>query len=256
MWVYRLKGTLEELDPLLPELFDRGARGLEERAGEVLAYFPAPLDLPFGGKWEELPDEDWLAAWKRDLKPVEAGPFVVLAPWHAWEGEGKRIVLEPGMAFGTGHHETTRMALAALGRYAHPGGKALDLGTGSGILAIGAALLGMEALGVDIDPLVLPQAEENARQNGVSPRFLWGSLEEALPHGPFDLLLANLYAELHQALAEGYRRALRPGGVALLTGILEAKAGGVEEALERAGFRVLEREGAGEWVLYAATPRL
>lgn len=255
MWVYRLKGKPEELEPLIPELFDRGSRGLEEREGEILAYFPAPVELPFGGEWQELPDEDWLEAWRRDLRPVQAGPFYVLAPWHE-VGEGIPLVIEPGMAFGTGHHETTRMALSALGRHARPGGKALDLGTGSGILAIGAALLGMEALGVDIDPTVLPQAEENARRNGVTPRFLLGSLEEALPHGPFDLLLANLYAELHQALAEGYKKALKPGGVALLTGILKAKAEGVEEALEGAGLRVLEREEAGEWVLYAAAPRL
>ncbi|WP_243029680.1 50S ribosomal protein L11 methyltransferase [Thermus altitudinis] len=251
MWVYRLKGTATELDPLVPELFHRGARGLEEREGEVWAYFPAPVDLPFGGVWEELPDEDWLAAWRRDLRPVRAGPFWVLAPWHSLEGQGIPLVIEPGMAFGTGHHETTRLALSALARHLRPGEKVLDLGTGSGILAIAAAKLGGEALGVDIDEAVLPQAEENARRNGVRVRFLQGSLEEALPYGPFDLLVANLFAELHQELAPRYRQALAPGGRLLLTGILAEKASWVKEAMAKAGPTFLEEEREGEWVLLA-----
>ncbi|GAA5335744.1 MULTISPECIES: 50S ribosomal protein L11 methyltransferase [Thermus] len=251
MWVYRLKGTPWELDPILPELFDRGARGLEEREGEVLAYFPAPLDLPYGGVWEEVPDEDWLSAWRRDLKPALAPPFVVLAPWHTWEGPEIPLVIEPGMAFGTGHHETTRLALMALARHLRPREKVLDLGTGSGILAIAAAKLGGEALGVDIDPSVLPQAEANARQNRVAVRFLEGSLTEALPFGPFDLVVANLFAELHQAFAPQYRAALAPGGRLLATGILREKAPMVREALVGAGFAPLEEVGEGEWVLLA-----
>lgn len=251
MWVYRLKGTVWELDPLIPELFDLGARGLEEREGEVWAFFPAPLSLPYGGEWVELPDEDWLAAWRRDLKPVWAGPFVVLAPWHPWEGEGIPLVIEPGMAFGTGHHETTRLALSALARHLRPGERVLDLGTGSGILAIAAAKLGGKALGVDIDETVLPQAEENARRNGAGVCFLPGSLEEALPHGPFDLLVANLFAELHRELAPLYPKALAPGGRLLLTGILLEKASLVKEAMAREGFSLLEEEREGEWVLLA-----
>ena len=163
MWVYRLKGTLEALDPILPGLFDGGARGLWEREGEVWAFFPAPVDLPYEGVWEEVGDEDWLEAWRRDLKPALAPPFVVLAPWHTWEGAEIPLVIEPGMAFGTGHHETTRLALKALARHLRPGDKVLDLGTGSGVLAIAAEKLGGKALGVDIDPMVLPQAEANAK---------------------------------------------------------------------------------------------
>ncbi|MEN2981448.1 MAG: 50S ribosomal protein L11 methyltransferase [Thermus sp.] len=251
MWVYRLKGTPADWEPWIPELFQRGARGLWEREGEVLAYFPAPQDLPFGGVWEEVPDEDWLEAWRRDLKPALAPPFVVLAPWHAWEGPEIPLVIEPGMAFGTGHHETTRLALRALARHLRPGERVLDLGTGSGILAIAAAKLGAEALGVDIDEAVLPLAEANAQGNGVAVRFQKGSLEEALPQGPFGLVVANLFAELHQAFAPLYPQALAPGGRLLLTGILREKLPLVREALAGRGLSLLEEEAEGEWALLA-----
>jgi len=253
MQVFRLKGDFRSLDPVLPLLFDHGARGLEEREGEVWAYFPERVGLPLEGEWLSLPHEDWLSAWKRDLSPVEAGPFLVLAPWHKPRPGLIPIFIEPGMAFGTGHHETTRLALRALGRCVRKGMRVLDLGTGSGILAIAAAKLGARALGVDIDPAVLPLARENARRNGVEVEFLEGSLEASEARAPFDLIVANLFAELHQALLPGYRAQLAPGGGLLLTGILHSKGAGVEEALRGAGFS-FQAEKEGEWVLYAAAP--
>ncbi|MGQ9735129.1 MAG: 50S ribosomal protein L11 methyltransferase [Thermaceae bacterium] len=251
MQVFRLKGDFQSLDPWIPFLFDWGARGLEEREGEVWAYFPQRVELPLEGEWLSLPDEDWLSAWKRDLRPVRAGPFWVMAPWHEAQPGLIPIVVEPGMAFGTGHHETTRLALRALARHLRPGMRVLDLGTGSGILAIAAAKLGGKALGVDIDPTVIPLAQENARKNGVEVGLKEGSLEDV--EGPFDLIVANLFAELHQAFAPVYPSRLAPGGVLLLTGILRSKAWGVAQALREAGFALTE-EAEGEWVLYAATP--
>jgi ribosomal protein L11 methyltransferase len=245
--VFCLKGDFATLDAYTPLLFELGARGLEEKPGEVWAYFPQRLELPLPGEWLELPDTDWLEAWRRDLKPVKAGPFVVLAPWHGWTGDELRIVLEPGMAFGTGHHETTRMALEALGERVGPGMRVLDLGTGSGILAIAAAKLGAEAEGVDIDAAVIPQALENARVNGVSPRLAEGTLESVA--GPYALVVANLYAELHARLASGYAKVLEPGGTLILTGILAERETPVREALEAEGFALQRRRQEGEWVL-------
>ncbi|MFN3390163.1 MAG: 50S ribosomal protein L11 methyltransferase [Meiothermus ruber] len=252
MHVFRLRGNFETLDIYSAALFELGARGLEEKPGEVWAYFPERIELPFPGEWQELPDTDWLEAYKRDLQPVRAGPFVVLAPWHTWEGPEKRIVIEPGMAFGTGHHETTRMALATLAERVEPGMRVLDLGTGSGILAIGAALLGAEALGIDIDPAVIPQATENARRNQVKVQFQVGSLDDIA--GPFDLVVANLYAELHAYFAQKYRGLFGVCGTLILTGILAEREGIVTSALEAAGFGLLARRQEGEWVCltYAA----
>ncbi|PZA06997.1 MULTISPECIES: 50S ribosomal protein L11 methyltransferase [unclassified Meiothermus] len=246
MHVFRLKGDFDTLDAYTPLLFDLGARGLEEKPGEVWAYFPQRLELPLPGEWLELPDTDWLEAWRRDLKPVRAGPFVVLAPWHEWVGDELRILLEPGMAFGTGHHETTRMALEALAQHVRPGMRVLDLGTGSGILAIAAQVLGAQAVGIDNDPAVIPQARDNAAANGVDPEFYVGTLEDA--QGSFDLIVANLYAELHAQLAPEYPKYLLPGGLMLMTGILRERESLVDGAMRAQGFESLHRRQEGEWM--------
>lgn len=246
MHVFRLKGDFATLDAYSVVLFDLGARGLEEKPGEVWAYFPDRTELPLPGEWAELPDTDWLEAWRRDLKPVKAGPFVVLAPWHTWEGDEKQIILEPGMAFGTGHHQTTRMALETLAKRVEPDMRVLDLGTGSGILAIGAAMLGADAIGVDIDQAVIPQAIENAALNGVYPKFEVGSLGDV--EGPFDIMVANLYAELHAYLASTYPEAFGLCGTLILTGILSDRESLVRQALEADQFGLLERRQEGEWV--------
>lgn len=260
MQVFRIKGSFTSLDEKVSALFELGARGLEEKSAEVWAYFPERLELALPGEWQELPDTDWLEAWKRDLQPVKAGPFVVLAPWHSWDGDELRIQLEPGMAFGTGHHQTTRMALGELAQQVKPGMRVLDLGTGSGILAIGAEMLGAEAVGLDIDAAVIPQAEDNARANGVSASFWVGGLD-SLPglsgaaQGPFDLLVANLYAELHLELAQEYTRILGICGTAILTGILVERGGLVKEAMLLAGFTLISERRDGDWLLQAYSKR-
>ncbi|WP_034383389.1 50S ribosomal protein L11 methyltransferase [Deinococcus sp. YIM 77859] len=274
MLVYHLPGTLDTREADLDLLWEAGATGLEERAGVIRAYFDARTELPAGvadGEWREEADQDWLAEFKRTLRPVRAGRVTIVPPWLREETEAGQLplVIEPGMAFGTGHHATTRLAvealsaldLAALGPEGQ-GARVLDVGTGSGVLAIAAALLGASfALGVDIDPVTIPVARENAESNGVPAqrvRFEEGTLGEApltLPEegvDAYDVVVANLYAELHDLLAGEYAAHLVPGGVLVLTGILTVKLPLVGAALRREGFGDIQETLEGEWALVTA----
>jgi len=274
MLVYRLPGTLDD-DHLTASLWDAGATGLEERQGMLRAYFDAqtPLeDSPdlAGGEWITEPDRDWQADWKLGLKPVPAGRVTVVPSWLADEvPDGQvRLIIEPGMAFGTGHHATTRMAIEALSDLDLKGQTVLDVGTGSGVLAMAASLLGAQsALGLDIDPLTIPVAFENAELNGFVPAkvglthpqggqldFAEGTLngEEYDEAERYGVLVANLYAELHDLLAGDYREAMQAGAPLILTGILEAKLPLVRAALEREGFGNVRERLDGEWALVTA----
>ncbi|CAM3166624.1 hypothetical protein DEDE109153_00675 [Deinococcus deserti] len=266
MLVYALPGTFETREDHLDLLWEAGATGLEERAGLIRAYFDTEVDLPAqirDGQWQNEADQDWLAAFKANLRPVRAGRVTIVPPWLRTEVESGQLplVIEPGMAFGTGHHATTRMAVEALGNLDLQGKRVLDVGTGSGVLAIAAALLGAaQAAGVDIDPITIPIARENAQENGVPEGrtvFVEGTLGDELPEQAgdeeFDVLVANLYAELHDLLAAEYVAHLRPGGPLVLTGILTSKLGMVQDALNREGFSGIQVREDGEWVLVTAS---
>lgn len=262
MLVYHLPGTLETREAHLDLLWEAGATGLEERAGVIRAYFDAQTDLPpqvQDGEWRQEADQDWLAEFKAKLRPVQAGRVTIVPPWLVAEVPAGQVglIIEPGMAFGTGHHATTRMAVEALGKLDLGGKTVLDVGTGSGVLAIAAALLGAgHAHGVDIDPITIPIAWENAGINGVPEgrvSFGEGSLGLGEPSElVYDVLVANLYAELHDLLVGEYAGALRPGGPLILTGILSGKLPLVRAALEREGFGDVQVREDGEWVLLTA----
>ncbi|ULH16408.1 50S ribosomal protein L11 methyltransferase [Deinococcus sp. KNUC1210] len=275
MLVYRLPGTLED-EELTALLWEAGATGLEERGGLLRAYFEE--EQPFtewpdlaGGEWLEEEDRDWQAEWKQSLRPVQAGRVTVVPGWLLHEVPPGQVplIIEPGMAFGTGHHATTRMAVEALSALDLEGQTVLDVGTGSGVLAMAASLLGAsEALGLDIDPLTIPVAFENAEANGFvkdAPglhhtatgrrlNFMEGTLdgEDIEDSGRYDVLVANLYAELHDLLAPDYRTSLRAGGPLILTGILEPRLPLVRAALEREGFLDVQERLDGEWALVTA----
>ncbi|PNY82603.1 50S ribosomal protein L11 methyltransferase [Deinococcus koreensis] len=263
MLVYHLPGTFETREAQLDLLWEAGATGLEERAGTIRVYFDDRADLApevSDGEWRQEADQDWLAEFKANLRPVHAGRVTIVPPWLTGEVPAGQValIIEPGMAFGTGHHATTRMAVEALGELELSGRTVLDVGTGSGVLAIAAALLGAgHARGLDIDPITIPIAWENAEINGVPQgrvSFAEGSLglDSDAPEPACDVLVANLYAELHDLLAGEYAVTLRPGGPLILTGILGSKLALVSEALEREGFSQLQVRQDGEWVLLTA----
>ena len=232
-------------------LWEFGCRGVVEDGEEVVGYFDHLIELPLEGRWLELADEDYLERYYRELEPITVGPLVV-APTHrqaTLTAGQKPLWIDPGMAFGTGHHETTRLALEALSLLDLAGSSLLDVGAGSGILAIAADLLGARtSQGIDIDPDTIPVARENAVLNRSRARFERGELDGSRSA---DVVVANLHAELHVELADAYASATLPGGILLVTGILADRTAMVERALGES-FELRGWTEAGEWRLLSA----
>lgn len=201
----------------------------------------APLQAMFPGAWsaprlQEVAPDDWAESWKQHFPVFRVGPLVVRPSWEAYAAQAQDVVLtlDPGMAFGTGTHATTRLCLEALvdALRARPQGTVLDVGTGSGILAIAAAALGAEqVLACDIDPEACRVARDNALANGVAERV--AITDEPLERlsGRYDVVLANILAEENVRLAKELVARLADHGVLILSGILKDK-----EALVRQGF--------------------
>ena len=206
-------------------------------------------------------EADWATAWKSHFPVLRIGRRIVIRPtWrrHRPGDDDLVLALDPGMAFGTGLHPTTRLCLAALERVADTGrmrrrgggpARVLDVGCGSGILAIAALRLGAaSALGVDVDPIAVEATRANARRNRVA-RVL-KTQEGSLPSGkpPFDLVLANLIASLLVRLAPELAAEVRPGGTLIASGIFRDREPDVVTALTAVGLAVVERAEEGDWV--------
>lgn len=206
-------------------------------------------------------EEDWATAWKAYFPVLRVGRRIVIRPtWrrHRREAEDVVIAMDPGMAFGTGLHPTTRLCLAALEPLADDGrltgSRVLDVGCGSGILAIAALRLGAaSALGVDTDPIAIESTDANARRNGLvrRTRARLGSLPSGEP--PFDVVLANLIAGVLVPLAPMLRDELTSGGTILASGIFIDREAEVRAAFEAAGLVVSRRLVEGDWVALEAT---
>ena len=228
----------------------------------------------FGLSFEKVVDEDWLQKWKERFDATRIGDKIIVAP--SWkvptvEVEDRVVIkIDPGMAFGTGTHETTRLCLEAIERYWR-GGRLLDVGTGTGILAIAAAKLrpGSRVVGIDVDPDAIEIARVNALVNEVtqSVEFLeaqTGDFSRARlqlrasgnggrgSDNAFDVVVANLTAEVIVDLIDALRACLVPDGVLILSGILTDLAADVEDALDDAGLETMERREAGEWCALVA----
>jgi ribosomal protein L11 methyltransferase len=209
-----------------------------------------------GGEVAVVPDQDWGEVWKRGLEPLVIGRAFVRPSWIAAEAPPgmAEIVLDPGMAFGTGTHPTTSLCLAALSDLlaARPGARVLDVGTGSGLLAIAAKKLGAgQVAGNDDDPIAVRVARENAALNGVDLDL--NERDVGAQRGPFDLVLANILANTLVELAPALAAQLAPGGVVLLSGILTPQEEEVRSAYLAAGLSPLpagDRRHA-EWSLLA-----
>lgn len=209
-------------------------------------------------EYRVIPEIGWSDAWRDLHHPLPIGErLVVLPPW-AETPAGARIpiTIEPGMAFGTGSHPTTRHCLEVLQTLVQPGDLVADLGCGSGILSIAAAKLGARrALAYDTDPLAVEAARENAGRNGVAQQLHieLGSLAElrahpALQHGLPRLLMANIYAgALEDLLEQGLAEAVQPSGEVVLSGILEEQAAELRRRAAAGGLRLLRELSGGDW---------
>ena len=232
-------------------------RRIEEGLWRLRLLYPMPEPVA-----RTVREEDWAHAWKRHYKPLRIGRRVLLTP--AWEEPealpGDVVVrLEPGMAFGTGLHPTTRLCVAALEKWVRPGDSFLDIGTGSGVLSLAAAKLGATPVwSTDIDPLAIRAAKENALRNGITlaPDGLHveqGSVP-AGQAGRFKVIAANILAEVLVGLFESayanvpLAEPLAPGGHLILSGILEERSEMVLSAAARYGLKEVERIQEADWV--------
>ena len=200
---------------------------------------------------EKMYEEDWANTWKQYYKPSKVGEKIVVKPiWEEYEEkEGELVVnLDPGMAFGTGTHETTRMCIQALEKYVKEESTVFDVGCGSGILAIAAAKLGAElAVGVDLDPVAVESSIENVGYNNLNNiEILHGNLVEVID-GKADIVVANILAEIICILTDDVKRVMKDGGVFITSGIIHDRVDMVCEKLEATGFEVIEKNRDGEW---------
>lgn len=209
---------------------------------------------------QNLQEEDWEESWKQYYQPIPIGEKLLIVPqWLSPENPEHRIpvVLDPGMIFGTGAHASTQMCLRALEQTIHGGERVIDLGSGSGILSIAALLLGaQEATGVDIDPKAEDIARENAALNGLTAptfRAVTGNvigdkaMMESLSEGGYDVVLANIVADVIIPLSAVVPHFLRPDGVFICSGILNTRLPEVERAIEAAGLTITQREMQEDW---------
>jgi ribosomal protein L11 methyltransferase len=223
-----------------------GAHGVWERPGEVVAWFDAPdVEVPDGGRWEVEPDRDWQAEWKADLRPVHAGRVAVVPSWLAAEHEPApdelTLVLDPGRAFGSGHHATTVLCLELLDELDLEGRTVADVGCGSGVLAIAAARRGARVVAVDVDEAAVEVTRENAARNQAALDVRHGSVE--VLDGPVDVLVANLLTDTVAQLAAALAAA---GAVLIVSGITAERRQVALDALRAAGAEledVRERDG-------------
>lgn len=238
----------------LPVDGTEGAR--QERIEEALWHLQA-FDLsPVGElRRQEVAEEDWANGWKEYFHPLKIGAIVIKPSWREWqESPGELIItLDPGMAFGTGLHPTTRLMLEALQKHVHADTTVLDLGSGSGILAIAAAKLGARVIASDVDSVAVEVAAGNVSANTMSHRISvrHGSLD-ILAGERVDLILANIIASVLITLARPLREALRPGAAVLASGIIQERLEEVCEAFRDAGLDVDDREHDEDWWLVVA----
>ncbi len=266
-------------DALIHRLTGMGCLGMvEQENSEVTAYFPETIDIKIVIQdltlmqallekahpsenlvftYMLIPEEDWNESWKKNFRPVDVGiRFTVLPPWEEKRKNRINLVIDPAMAFGTGHHETTRSCLELMDKYAPTADKDrfLDLGTGTGILGIAAVKLGYRSVtGIDTDRLAVEAAKKNIELNDAgSIDIREGSISDL--KDTYDFITANIISSVLVDLAPLLASHLKPHGLVVLSGILTGQDEEVIQAMTRAGLKLVERYLDGKWVSLVMSP--
>ncbi len=228
---------------------------IEEALWHLARLYPIPPP-----RFTPLQEIDWANAWKKNYTVLRVGRQMVIVPrWQEYDPrpEEKVITLDPGMAFGSGTHPSTRLCLVALEREITPGMDVLDLGTGSGILSIAAARCGAQSvLALDVDKVAVKVARENIATNGLEEvvRVEWGSLQRV--RGTYDLILVNILAEvICTLLDDGLVSVLRDGGRVIASGIVQEREDMVQQGFSTHGLTVIERYVEKDWVALVGAKR-
>lgn len=241
---------------------------IEPRVEELRTFDIDPGEVRY--ELKTVNEDDWANAWKQYFKPLRVSDRLTIKPtWEAYDpaSEDEKIIeLDPGMAFGTGTHPTTSLCLRALESVIKGGEEVIDVGTGSGILAIGAVQLGAKhVLALDLDPVAVSSARENTHLNGLEDRItikesdLLSVLNASDPtlgiQLPVKLVVANILAEIILLFIDDVYKALEPGGIYIASGIWKNKEEVVENALKAAGFDIAETCRDEDWLAFVARKR-
>ena len=279
MGYYEFTITLpdESRDALVQRISAAGCLGIIEHEKSIVAYFPdilgisriidelalcgtifedAGLEHVISFDYVFISERDWNESWKKKFEPIDAGEcFSILPPWEKRKEGRINLIMDPGMAFGTGHHETTRTCLMLIERFAGncTKGRFLDVGTGTGILAIAASMLGFRhVLGLDIDPLAIYASQRNIKLNNLENIVIRdGTVTPAF--GTFDFIAANLMSEILIRIAPDLAPCLDNTGIALMSGMLSGQEDDVIEAMGKQGLKLSEKYFDGRWVSVAMT---
>ena len=216
------------------------------------------LGLPYSIDCENMKEDDWAESWKQYYKPIKLGKVTIVPAWENYDAEKGEVIIkmDPGMAFGTGTHETTRLVMRIMQDEISGGERVLDVGTGSGILSICASKLGARSCNAyDIDPVAVKIAEENARLGGcenitVGVSDLLRGVDTS--GGKYDFCVANIVSDIIIRMMPDIGKYLRDGAPLILSGIIEPRADEVRECVKKHGFSIVREEKENDWVAILA----
>jgi len=216
---------------------------IEEAVNSLIGTLGGNIEITYN--MEQKENQDWIASYQNSIEPIEAGKFYIYPSWYEAKKGKINIKIDPALAFGSGHHATTFSCLDAIGTYVNEGDRVLDVGCGSGILGLASRKLGARVELCDTDPISVDSCDKNFTLNGAEYEELWeGSANQAL--GEFDVVIANIIADVLKFIVHDLKRATKRGGILILSGILDKKEEQVVELYD--DLELLERKQKDEWV--------